>query len=819
DPLSQKEFYQLFAFFNQVDERGMGNDPVVRAPSEEQREALASLEQEIAETTDALSEDLPKAEAARREWQASLAADSGVAWTVLEPLATHSSGGSTFTHLEDHSLLVSGANPSRDVYEVTYRLPPGDWRALRLEALTHESLPHRGPGRHQNANFVLSELEAEWTDGQGNTQPVRIAAAWADYSQSGYEIAKAVDGTTAGNNGWAVDGPTRREDRVAWLLLREPIPEAGELRIRLRHEAGFATHGIGRFRIAAGRARFADSAVWSAWESAGPFVAEDFESSLRTDTRALATEAGWTAHSDWTDGRVHALEGDGVASTLLRRTIETEHPRTWTLFLGSDDALRIRVNGELLLDRPVRRGVAPDQDQRTLVLPAGTHELLLEVINAGGGYGFFFDAALHPGTAALDVGELAALPDVPSNPQRQARLREYHLDHASPPDYRRLVRWRAALEKERAELEMSFPATLVMRDREAPRQTFVLERGQYDRPAEEVNAAVPTRLTIEGLDVTPNRLGLARWLVHPRHPLMARVTVNRFWHHYFGTGLVETLEDFGHQGSWPSHPQLLDWLAVDFIESGWDVKRLQKLIVTSETYQQSSKLSPELRERDPANRLLARGPRRRLSAETIRDAALAMSGLLVRTIGGPSVYPYQPAGLWMELNNRPGYSRAYPGDSGDDLYRRSLYTFWKRTVPHPAMRTFDAPERETCVVRRSRTNTPLQALVLLHDPEFVEAARGLAGRLLRESHASDPARLVSGFRWAVGRRPSDRELGILRRLLERRRQNFAQSPEAAMKLLAVGEHPVDPDQDPAELAAWTEVARALLNLDETITNG
>jgi len=318
-----------------------------------------------------------------------------------------------------------------------------------------------------------------------------------------------------------------------------------------------------------------------------------------------------------------------------------------------------------------------------------------------------------------------------------------------------------------------------------------------------------------------NRLGLAHWLTQPDHPLTARVTVNRIWQRLFGTGIVKTVEDFGTQGEWPSHPGLLDWLAVDFVESGWDVKRLLKTIVLSATYRQSSAMdtSSRLYMVDPGNRLLGRGPRMRLDAEAIRDSVLAVSGLLTEQSGGPSVFPYHPVGLWQEINNRPGYSRVYKQDTGKKLYRRSLYTFWKRTVPPPSMSAFDAPEREFCVVRRSRTNTPLQAIVMLHDPQFVEAARHLGHRMLTESGPTDKERIAYGFRLCFARPPNEQEAALLQRVLDQRRQQYRRTPEASSQLLSVGESAVKDSKNAAELAAWATIGRVLFNLSEFVTKG
>jgi hypothetical protein len=359
---------------------------------------------------------------------------------------------------------------------------------------------------------------------------------------------------------------------------------------------------------------------------------------------------------------------------------------------------------------------------------------------------------------------------------------------------------------------------MVMGELKKPRESFVLARGDYRNPTEKVQPGVPAVLPPLDPDAPLNRLTLAKWLVRPDHPLTARVAVNRFWQMYFGTGIVKTQEDFGVQGEPPSHPELLDWLATEFVRTGWDVRAMQRLIVTSATYRQSSRVTPELLEKDPENRLLARGPRFRLPAEMIRDTALAASGLMNSQIGGPSVMPYQPAGLWEELAFGDGFSaQTYEQSTGPDLYRRGMYTFWKRTAPPASLATFDAPDREKCTGRRALTNTPLQALVLLNDPAYVEAARALAERTLREAGGDDKSRIAYAFRLVTARMPSGQEAGVLRQLLQAQRRSYMQDPQAAAKLLKVGEFERDRSLNPPELAAWTTVASTILNLDEAVT--
>ena len=346
-----------------------------------------------------------------------------------------------------------------------------------------------------------------------------------------------------------------------------------------------------------------------------------------------------------------------------------------------------------------------------------------------------------------------------------------------------------------------------------PKPAHVLNRGAYDSPREKVTADTPKVLPPFPKDALRNRLGLAKWLTDAENPLLARVTVNRVWQTMFGRGLVETADNFGTQGARPTHPELLDWLAREFVRTGWDQKRLLKSIAMSATYRQSSRGSPEVLARDPHSELLARGPVKRLTAEMLRDQGLAASGLLVEKVGGPSVKPYQPAGLWEEIAmGRPRYDQG----KGDDLYRRSLYTFWKRTVPPPAMTTFDAADRSVCSVKRQSTSTPLQALVLLNDVQFVEAARFVGQRALKEGGVTVEARVSWAFRLVTGRTPSDKERAVLVKLFAEQQAHFEKDPTAAKKLLGVGEKPADPALPAADLAAATVLANVLFSHDEAV---
>jgi mono/diheme cytochrome c family protein len=507
--------------------------------------------------------------------------------------------------------------------------------------------------------------------------------------------------------------------------------------------------------------------------------------------------------------------------TDLGLRVETSDPlklNEWQHVLATYDGKRLArgvklyVNGE---SRPVK--ILFDQNTEPF------HKKNTPIrVGAGGGLRFkgsigdarIYNRALSPEeAAALSVAEpIGRTPAVGRTKAQQAKLDLAFLETAAPKDVREARAELAALQTERDKFYDSIPTVMVMADG-ANRDTFLLKRGAYDALGEKVTAGVPQVLPQLPPDLPDNRLGLAKWLVDRSNPLMARVTVNRFWQSYFGFGIVKTVDDFGSQGEWPVHPELLDWLAVEFMDSGWNVKAMQKLIVMSAAYRQSSAVTPGLLERDPDNRLLARGPRLRLGPEAIRDQALAVSGLLVDKQGGPSVKPYQPAGLWQELSGSNGYVQ----EKGDGLYRRSLYTYWKRTVPHPFMMNFDSPNREQCAVFENRTNSPLQALDLMNEVTFVEAARKLAERMMTEGGASPEARLDYGYSLVLARVPSGQRKKAMLRLLGELETNYKANPKAASDYIHQGESPVRARIDAVQLAAWTGVASLILNLDEAIT--
>jgi mono/diheme cytochrome c family protein len=407
-------------------------------------------------------------------------------------------------------------------------------------------------------------------------------------------------------------------------------------------------------------------------------------------------------------------------------------------------------------------------------------------------------------------------------------LREYFVSDVGNSAEKQLKTDLTALNLGLEQIDREIPSTMVMKELDKPtmigdemvkpRETFILMRGDYRNHGDKVEPNTPSVLPPLPKDAPRNRLTLAKWLVDPRNPLTARVAVNHFWQIYFGLGIVKTSEDFGSQGDPPSNQALLDWLASEFIRQKWDVKAMQKLIVMSATYRQASKVTPELLEKDPENRLLAHGPRVRLSAEMIRDNALAVSGLMNGKIGGPSVLPYQPKGLWEEMAFGGKFSaQTYVQSHGDDLYRRSMYTFWKRTVPAPELNTFDAPDREKCTARRTVTNTPLQALVLLNDPTYIEAARMLAQRDIHQAGPNETDRIRYAFKLATSRDPTPQELDILTKLYRKERAHYDKDKPDAEKLLAIGESKRDEKLDTVDLAAWTLVASTILNMDETVT--
>ncbi|MBO0863248.1 MAG: DUF1553 domain-containing protein, partial [Chloracidobacterium sp.] len=633
DPLSQREYYQLFAYFNSIPENGLhlraGNTPpTMLAPTSEQQRELKQLDTQIAAIEKRFAAWEPQIQKARQAWERSL--DGARRWFPRDGLAAH------FTLDENDKAVASGS--------AKYRQGRIN-RAAEFDGRT--TLTTR-----QRAKF-------------SETTPITLSVwIYPTSEDAGAILTCALDADQSGKY-----AATENVSDKAWMGA-----------------------GYGLF-LDGGKLHFNLVRNWE-------------YDSIRVETTDRLALNEWHHLLASYDGR---LTVDGVKIYVD----------------GRPQNLKINANSiaePFSVTRPWRIGGAGGNNPRQF------HGLIDEVR--------VYDAPLAPPQIAIltdprTLAELArserrASPDGQSDDDK---LREAYLDLAAPAEIRSAWRRLRGLKWRKTRLETAFPSVMVMQEMEEPRPAFVLNRGSYDAPGEKVERGVPAALPLLLEGVPNNRLGLALWLTQPSHPLTARVAVNRFWQMLFGVGIVKTAEDFGAQGEWPSHPALLDWLAVEFRESGWNVKSLLKTIVMSATYRQSSRASAELIARDPENRLLARGPRLRLPAEVIRDQALFVSGLLVERVGGPSVKTYQPTGLYDGLVSS---GLSYHQDHGEKLYRRSLYTFWKRTIAPPLMANFDGAGRETCVVRENRTNTPLQALNLMNDVTFVEAARALAERAMRE---------------------------------------------------------------------------------------
>ncbi|MFM2094425.1 MAG: hypothetical protein RIS70_1549, partial [Planctomycetota bacterium] len=694
DPFTSRDFYQLEAFFADIEERGLYSGahesgewgPRIAVPSPEQLTARKSLEEQRSALRAMLDTSTPELVAAQREWEKTQAS-----WSIVAPSSVVAQSGTTLETKDNQVFLAKGANPPQETYTLTFEKIPDNVTAIRLEVLPDDSLPAKGPGRAGNGNFVLTEIVAKIIrDGDAAERKVSLQNATATYEQTGavtgnpygkWTIASAIDDEAKGRNwGWAVMEQVGRAHAAVFETKENLSLEPGsKLSIELQQNHDNPTHTIGRFRLAF-----------------------------------------------------------------------TTAPRP------------VKVSD---------------------TLPA-------------------------------ELASIAAMPVDQRTVEQESKLAAHYRSIA--PALEPMRKQLAELEQRRTALERSIPTTLITKS-VAPRTIRVLPRGNWMSESGEIcEPAYPEILSPRSADANRRltRLDLARWLVSPDNPLTARTFMNRQWKLFFGQGLTRKLDDLGSQGEWPSHPELLDWLAADFIDSGWDVKRAQKQIVMSATYRQASLETDRHREIDPQNRWLARQSRTRLDAEMVRDNALWVSGLLVMKIGGPSVKPYQPAGYWAHLNFP---QREWDNGRGDELYRRGLYTHWQRQYLHPSLMAFDAPSREECAADRPRSSTPLQSLVLLNDPTYVEAARVFAQKLLTGPATNDQQRIVLAFQRAVSRAPSKREQEVLTNLLQTHRQDYGKDLDGVRALLSIGTAPVPEGIDQVDLAAWTNVARALLNLHEAIT--
>jgi hypothetical protein len=822
DPFPQKDFYRFFAFFNSIaeeatDRNAIAPPPNLRVPNADQEERLTTYSTSIADAAVALDAPIEGVDAMQADWEHESAQTLAARWQTTPLLgATSIEGDSVYTVVDTRD--IGAAAPAPGIVELVFETTSKDIRGIRIEILPSTAEPTPEALAIDGVSLRVFE---DADDGEGRS------VAW-----SGAKALHPNDRAAALN--LALSGRTdlfriapNAQGRGFVLYPSEPLgsEEVTRFALRLSSTGDDGLPLPDKLRISVTSDPKVGPLVVSNWHRAGPFDATGRDTVYAAGAHVLPLDLDavnpegepiWTLESGYLDGEVHQFTSN-IASAYIARTIDSPGPRSLELSLGSDDGIKIFLNGDVVHDNPAARGAAPDQDRVTIDLIEGRNTLVMQIANFGGAHGFYYRVVEE----ALDgiptsIATVLMRPKIWRTDEQTTQLRNFYRERRSP-EWRAKRDALAALRAEETALLAMVPLTMVMEERADPRPAHVLLRGQYDKPGDIVSRGVPTRLPqIQGEDLT--RLDLATWLVSPSNPLTARVTVNRMWQRFFGKGIVSTPEDFGSRGAMPTHPEMLDWLAVEFIECGWDVQYMQRLMLDSAAYRRSSRVTAAAYTADPENSWLARGPRFRLDAEMLRDQALFSSGLLVEQLGGKSVRPYQPDGVWFAV----GYTRSntvrFQQDMGDALWRRSLYTFWKRTAPPPSMATFDAPSREMCSVQRARTNTPLQALTLLNDVQYVEAARALGARVLREAD-DDPTRLKRAFRLVLAREPSDAEHGVLQRLLNEERETFAADSTAAASLIEVGDSMTPADLDAVELAAWTVVASTLLNLDEAITRG
>lgn len=841
DPISSREFYSMYAYFNSIEEPGLYDqrtdanrafEPLMMLPSPEQEAELAGMKDRKEKLAEALTASTPEDEVQRKAFFSAIESAASLAWESPRVTTAESTMGATLTVQPDGSVLASGENPERDEHIITLRTDKVGLSAVALEAMGHESFNNGRPGRAPNGNAVLTGIRVEATSvaDPAKKETVNFVWAWANNQQLRTDLRTSNVIDLGDGNGWGIGAHEKDGSRVAMLLSDRPFGFEGgtELKVTLEYASVYAHHTLGHVRIwtspvsAAGLATLPVAA--SGWWVAAPFglrEADNYEKVHGPETGPLdlkqtfgESKTGWKIENQTADDKVVNIS-DVVSATYLAREIFSPTERELQVSLGSDDGFRLYVNGKEIAGKNIGRGVMPDQDRAVLPLKAGRNTIVYKIVNTGGPSGYYWKF-LPPSTELSSLGVLSLVPQPARTDAQMDEARKQWLELNSPR-YRKTIEEMAQIDKDKAALDSRIPRTMIMKELAKQRDTFVLTRGQYDHPdkTQPVSRGIPAALGTLPPDAPADRRGLANWIMSKENALTARVTVNRMWEQLFGMGIVKTGEDFGVQGEWPSHPELLDWLAVEFRESGWNTQHMLKLMLTSRTYRQSSKVRPELKETDPDNRLLASFPRRRLTAEQLRDQALYISGLLVEKLGGPSVKPYQPDGLWNEVAMPQSNTREYQRGTGEDLYRRSLYTYWKRAAPPPSMLTLDAPTREFCTVRRPSTSTPLQALVLWNDEQFVEAARVLAQRTMAES-GDDAAKLSRVFERCTAKKPDAQQLAALTSALADFRTRFKESPEDAAKSLKYGMAPV-PDVDKSELAAWTLIANAVMNLYEATT--
>ncbi|MCF7763730.1 MAG: PSD1 and planctomycete cytochrome C domain-containing protein [Verrucomicrobia bacterium] len=848
DPIPQREYYQFMAFLNNA------NEPDLDVPDP----AIAEKRNVIQTQIRGLIRDLPNRFPVHT-----------MLWQPLETTSARNRAGTAAESLEDHSLRFPKDTPT-DVYSLEFDLDLERIDQIQLEALIDDALPGKGPGRSSGGNFVLSEisLTAAPRNRPEEARALRFKSATSDFSQNGYEIAHAIDGKP--ETGWAIHGPDKPNvDRTATFTLEQPLllPGGIHLKIELSQLHG-DHHTLGRIRMAAGRII----------EDPRPIETRRRERLDRSFIQWLAEKSkqsvDWTVlHPEEATSNLPlltVLEDDSVLASGDQTKSDTYHLRFKTDVEGirairleamADDRLPRHGPGRVYYEGPIGDFTLCEFNVRTDGHPAPigtarhsfasgnfTAQAAIDAnpqtgwsINGGQGrsHAALFELASPvPKAGVLEIdmlferhfsaglGRFRISVTTGSRPadaqvldpeiERLSRVPEDQLTEAQQETlFQAFLLETPELAAEHARLAElknqlpDFPTTLVMEERPDgnPRPTFIHNRGEFLQPTEQVHPGVLSVLQPLPPDEKPSRLAFARWLVSPSNPLVARVTVNRQWSALFGSGIVTTEEDFGYQGNLPSHPKLLDWLSVEFINQAWSLKKLHKLIVMSATYQQASRVSDALLKVDPDNRLLARGPRVRLEAELIRDSLLTMAGLLSPRLGGPSVFPPQPANITTE----GAYGRlAWKTSPGADRYRRGLYTFSKRTAPYAMFSTFDGPSGEACIAIRETSNTPLQALTLLNDEVLTEAARA-TGRMMTARSGSIAQRLHYLFQRCLTRHPQPDELKALEGFYTIQEERFRSGSLDAGEFAGEGAS--------HETAAWTAVARALFNLDETITKG
>jgi hypothetical protein len=844
DPITQSDYYGMMAFFNSIDEPGLytqtadanrAYEPFIEVPDAAQAKALGRLDSRMAELTGLMSTVHPDDAAKRNSFVQDVAQQTGVTWEIGQPLSVKSSEADVKLEVLPQGVIqASGPMPPFEDYTITLSAERSDLRFVLLEAMLNEG---KGPGagRAEHGNAVLStvHLEAKPRAGAGDWQAVPIRWAWSDHTQQNGDFGPTNILDPDKRLGWSVDGNEAAGSRLLLLMAERSFGFSGGtlLRATLSFRSSFSHHSLGRIRLRLGSMQAASLSrlpvTLGRWYRTGPFTtlkrAEAFDAGVGPEsTFALALDKNfgsgnlyWTFDESLVDSQVTDLF-DGVGSIFVARSIYSPDARSLSLSLGSDDGFRLYLNGEEVASRRVDRGAEADQDRAVLQLRAGHNWLVFRIVNTGGPSAYYFRA--DEPEPVLSGSLVASLLPTESLSAEQSDKLTHAWRRRFSPDYREWSDSLLEVQSSRRALLRAIPRTMIMRERESPVPTYVLRRGLYDQPDldRKVERDVPSCLGEFPDELPRNRFGLARWMTSPRNPIVARVAVNRFWSLLFGAGIVRTGENFGLQGAWPTHPELLDWLAVDFREHGWDVHRLLRKIVTSRTYRQRSVIRPSVAAHDPENRLLAYYPRRRLSAEQIRDLALYASGLLVERFGGPSVKTYQPPGIWREVAMLASNTREFTRGDGDDLWRRSVYTYWKRAAPPPSLQTLDAPTREACVVLRTRTNTPLQALVLLNDEQFLEAARVLAERTCLESE-DDTRRLSLIYLRCLGRAPTPEERTLLLEHLGQFRKRYRQSSADAERLIHIGQHELRAAAPAPEIAAWTLLVSTVMNLHETLT--